>query len=133
MKARLETIMLNRGRKWWIVAITFAILIGVMIPLYKTVMLSNREKTLKLNLLTLREVLDQYKADKKEAPQTLQDLVDAGYLRQIPIDPFTNSNSTWKPVFESVVVSPGKIAQGITDLHSGSSSVSADGTTYSAW
>jgi len=125
--------MFNRRRRWWIAGISIAILLGIMIPLYQNMMLRNREKTLKANLLTLRVVLDQYKADKKEAPQALQDLVKAGYFRSLPLDPFTNSNSTWKPVLQSVVISPEKTVQVITDIHSGSLSVSADGTTYSAW
>ena len=65
-----------------IVLTLIAVLVGIAIPIYKTLILRSRESTLKVNLHSLREVIDQYTADKKKAPQTLQDLVDAGYFRE---------------------------------------------------
>jgi len=91
---------------------------------------SRREEVLQLNLHALREGIEQYTADKKRAPQTLQSLVGAGYFRRLPIDPFTNSDATWKPVIETVA---GKTEPGITDLHSGSTSVSSNGTSHDTW
>jgi general secretion pathway protein G len=126
--------MPKRGRKWLVAALAIiALLIGISIPVYKTMILSSREKTLKTNLLALRDVIDQYTADKKKAPQTLQDLVDARYFRELPMDPLTHSNSTWEPVIDVVVISPGKTDRGIVDVHSGSSSISSDKTAYRAW
>ena len=75
-----------------IVITIIAILGAVAIPIYKAVVLNAKETVLKDNLRELRRVIDQYTADKKKAPQSLQDLVDAGYFRQLPIDPITNSN-----------------------------------------
>src|SRR5688500_3537024 len=66
-----------------IAMVIIAILAGIAIPIYRTMILSSREKTLKVNLHSLRDVIDQYTADKKKAPQTLQDLVDAGYFREV--------------------------------------------------
>jgi len=126
--------MPKRGRKWLIAGLVIvALLIGISIPVYKTMILSSREEMLKANLLALREVIDQYTADKKKAPQTLQDLVDAGYFRKLPMDPVTHSNSTWDPVIDTVAISPGKTDRGIVDVHSGSSSISSDQTAYRAW
>ena len=78
-----------------IVLTLIAILVGIAIPIYRTLILRSRESTLKVNLHSLREVIDQYTADKKKAPQTLQDLVDAGYFREMPLDPMTGHRDTW--------------------------------------
>src|SRR5438477_828801 len=74
-----------------IVLTIIAILAGIAIPMYQSVVLRSKETVLKNNLHELRTTIDQYTADKKKAPQGLQDLVDAGYYRQIPVDPMTNS------------------------------------------
>jgi len=85
------------------------------------------------NLREMRRVIDQFTADKKKAPQTLQDLVDAGYFRQLPIDPITNSNSTWETVADTAVASPEQTEGGIADVHSGSTAISTEGTPYNTW
>jgi general secretion pathway protein G len=125
--------MLNRRRRFLTVAVTLAILLGISIPVYRTMIRTSREKILQVNLHALREGIAQYTADKKKAPQTLQSLVEAGYFRTLPIDPFTNSDATWKPVIETVAISDGKPEPGITDLQSGSTSVSSNGSTYDTW
>src|SRR5262250_2567870 len=79
-----------------IVITIIAILASVAIPIYRAVVSNAKETVLKDNLRELRRVIDQYTADKKKAPTSLQDLVDAGYFRQLPVDPMTNSNSTWE-------------------------------------
>ena len=117
----------------FIVLTIIAILVGISIPIYKAVILRSRESVLKSNLHSMREVIDQYTADKKKAPQSLQDLVDAGYFRQLPVDPITNSNSSWEPTSDSAVASPEQTDSGITDVHSGSSGISSEGTPYSTW
>src|SRR6266513_5624006 len=81
-----------------IVITIIAILAAISIPMYKAVVLNAKEVVLKDNLRTLRKTIDQYTADQKKAPQSLQDLVDAGYFKQIPEDPMTNSNQTWETV-----------------------------------
>ena len=126
--------MTKRRRKWLVAGLVIAaLLIGIAIPVYKTAIRSSREKTLRANLLALRNVIDQYTADKKRAPQTLQDLVDAGYFRKLPLDPVTNSDSTWEPVMATVAILPGKTDRGIVDVHSGSNSTSSDKTPYRSW
>jgi len=115
-----------------IVMLIMAILVGIAIPVYKTMILSSREKTLKVNLHSLRSVIDQYTADKKKAPQTLQDLVDAGYFRELPLDPMTG-NRDWRIDFDTSVSSPDQTDTGITNVHSLSTTISSEGTTYDTW
>jgi len=117
-----------------IVLTLIAVLVGIAVPIYKTLILRSRESTLKVNLHTLREVIDQYTADKKKAPQSLQDLVDAGYFRRdgMPLDPMTGQR-TWREVVDSSVSSADQTETGITDVHSLSTQMSTEGTTYDTW
>ena len=116
-----------------IVIMIIAILAAIAVPVYKASVRNARETVLRDNLITLRRVIDQYTADKKKAPQSLQDLVDAGYFKQLPVDPITNSNSTWQPVTDTTVSSPDQTETGISDVHSGAPGVAADGTAYNTW
>ena len=116
-----------------IVITIIAILGAIAIPMYRATVLSAKETVLKDNLREMRKVIDQYTADKKKAPQSLQDLVDAGYFRQLPVDPITNSNSTWEPGTDTSVASADQTESGITDVHSGSGAVSTEGTPYNTW
>ena len=116
-----------------IVITIIAILGAIAIPMYRAVVLNAKEAVLHDNLRDLRRVIDQYTADKKKAPQALQDLVDAGYFRQLPIDPITNSNSTWETTSDTGVAAPDQTESGIVDVHSGSSAISSDGTAYNTW
>jgi general secretion pathway protein G len=117
-----------------IVLTLIAVLVGIAVPIYKTMILRARESTLKVNLHSLREVIDQYTADKKKAPQTLQDLVDAGYFRKdgLPLDPITGQR-TWREDFDSSVSTVDQTETGITDVHSLSTEMSTEGTTYDTW
>jgi len=116
-----------------IVITIIAILGAISIPMYRAVRLTATETVLKDNLREMRRVIDQYTADKKKAPQSLQDLVDGGYFRQLPTDPVTNSNSTWEAVTDTAVSSPDQTEAGIIDVHSGSAAISSEGTPYNTW
>src|SRR5215216_5511691 len=116
-----------------IVITIIAILGAITIPMYKAVVLNAKETVLKDNLREMRRVIDQYTADKKKAPLSLQDLVDAGYFRQLPLDPITNSNSTWEAVTDTTIASPDQTESGIGDVHSGSPAISTEGTPYNTW
>ncbi len=109
------------------------ILISVAIPIYTQSITRAREAVLRQNLFTMRSVIDQYSMDKQKAPQSLDDLVQAGYLKQIPTDPMTNSKDTWQTVQEDVLVSVDQNQPGITDVHSGSAANGSDGTAYNTW
>ena len=116
-----------------IVITIIAILAAIAVPMYRATVRNARETILRDNLHTLRRVIDQYTADKKKAPQALQDLVDAGYFKELPVDPITNSNSTWQPVNDTAVTSPDQTEAGIMDVHSGAPGVSSEGTAYNTW
>jgi general secretion pathway protein G len=109
------------------------ILISTAIPIYQQSIIRARESVLRQNLFTLRSVIDQYSMDKQKAPQSLQDLVDAGYLKQIPVDPMTNSRDTWQTEQEDILVSVDQNEAGISDVHSGSSAIGSDGVAYAQW
>jgi len=109
------------------------ILMSVAIPRYQASILRARETVLRDDLYTLRSVIDQYTLDKQKAPQSLQDLVESGYLKQLPIDPFTNTRDSWVPMTDESIMSPDQSQPGIIDVHSGSEQKSSEGTAYSTW
>jgi|CXWL01.1.fsa_nt_gi general secretion pathway protein G len=103
------------------------ILATLAVPNYELSVKKAREGALKQTLFVLRDVIDKYRADKGKYPQVLADLVTAGYLRSLPIDPMTRSNQTWQEI-------PDSIESGIFDVHSGSKLVSmSDGKPYNEW
>ena len=116
-----------------IVLTIIAILASISIPMYQAIVLRAKEAVLKDNLHGLRSVIDQYTADKKTAPQSLEDLVDAGYYREVPEDPITESSTTWQLEFGDTALIPDQLETGIVDVHSGSTVISTEGTPYSEW
>lgn len=109
------------------------ILVSMAIPVYQKSILRAKESVLKNNLFTLRTVIDNYTYDKEKAPQTLQDLVSEGYLRDVPMDPIAGSNQSWRLVMEDASQSVDQSDPGIFDVRSGSSKVGLDGRAYSEW
>ena len=115
-----------------VVIFIIMILASIAMPVYNQSVRQARESVLRSNLATLRSVISQYTLDKQKAPQSLDDLVTAGYLRQIPVDPMTQQPN-WEVVQEDVMMAVDQQDPGITDVHSASSGVASDGTTYSTW
>ncbi len=109
------------------------ILISFAVPIYNQSILRAKEAVLRQDLFAMRSAIDQYTMDKAKAPQSMQDLVQAGYLREIPKDPFTDSRETWELVQEDVMQSVDQNAPGVTDVHSGSTLTGTDGTAYNTW
>jgi general secretion pathway protein G len=109
------------------------ILVSLSVPIYTTSIIHAREAVLRDDLFTMRSLINQYTLDKEKAPQSLDDLVTAGYLKVIPVDPFTNSSDTWVVEQEDVMLSVDQTEPGISDVHSGSSATSLEGTPYSSW
>ncbi|MEP6643188.1 MAG: type II secretion system protein [Acidobacteriaceae bacterium] len=110
------------------------ILISIAVPAYNQSILRARESVLRQNLFTLRSVISQYTLDKQKAPQSLEDLVQAQYIKQIPPDPMTAKSDTWTVEQEdSTLMSPDQQEGGINDVHSGATAISSDGTAYSTW
>lgn len=116
-----------------IVMAIMSILLAIALPIYQKSILRAKESVLRHNLFTLREMIDEYTIDKQQAPETLQDLVSEGYLRQVPQDPITNSDQTWRITMEDTPIGGSSSSPGIFDVHSGSDKTSLDGTPYSDW
>lgn len=115
-----------------IVLSIIVILIGMAAGMYQRSLLHAREAVLHKDLQTMREAIDNYTLDKQQAPQSLQDLVDAHYLRNIPNDPITQSPD-WVTHVSDTVISPDQTGTGIDDVHAGTDMVSTDGSAYSSW
>ena len=109
------------------------ILIAIAVPMYQQSVIHAKEAVLRQDLKTMRDQIDNYTMDKEKAPQSLQDLVEAGYLRKIPKDPFTGSDETWQVENSDTLISLDQTEPGISDVHSGSNMVGSDGTAYSSW
>jgi general secretion pathway protein G len=108
------------------------ILLGIAIPNYRQSIIRARESVLKNDLFTMRSVIDQYTLDKQKAPQSLDDLVAAGYLKTIPKDPMTNATE-WDVQQEDSLMAVDQQEPGIVDVHSTSNTTSTEGTPYSSW
>jgi general secretion pathway protein G len=109
------------------------ILVSIAIPIYNQSIVRAKEAVLHQDLFAMRSVIDQYTMDKGKAPQSLDDLVSAGYLKIIPLDPFTNARDTWQAQPEDVLLTINQDEPGISDVHSGASGTGTDGTAYSSW
>src|SRR3984885_22548 len=117
-----------------IVISLITILVSVALPAYQQSIWRARESVLKQNLFALRSVISQYTLDKQKAPQSLEDLVSAGYFKQIPNDPMTGRSDTWTVEEESdTIMTVDQQEPGIYDVHSGSTAVGSDGTAYNTW
>ncbi len=117
-----------------VVLVLILILAAIAAPGYRVAIIRARETVLHDDLFTMRKLIDQYTLDKNQPPESLDDLVQAGYLRGgLPVDPFTGSNQTWQADIEEVPLSPEQTVPGVVDVHSGSSAESLDGTAYSSW
>lgn len=107
------------------------ILAAIALPQYQKTVMHAKEATLREDLFQMRKTIDQYGADKGKLPQSLDELVSSGYLREIPIDPITGERDWNIATGEDPYSSEG--GQGITDVHSASPDTSSDGSPYSEW
>jgi general secretion pathway protein G len=115
-----------------IVMIIMGILLSIALPIYSQAIVRAREAVLRNDLFELRKLISQYTLDKQKAPQSLEDLVQGGYLKEIPKDPMTHE-ANWEPKQEDVLLSVDQQDPGIDDVHSASNAMSSDGTSYSTW
>jgi len=116
-----------------IVMAIIGVLVVMAIPRYSTAIRHAREAVLKEDLQTMRAAIDSYTMDKQKAPQSLDDLVQDGYLKEVPEDPFTHAKDTWVTDSSPDMYSIDQTDPGITDVHSGSQEQGPDGQTYSSW
>ena len=116
-----------------IVMAIIAILMMVAVPRFAAAVRMAREAVLKEDLFTIRGAIDSYTMDKQKAPQSLDDLVQEGYLKAIPEDPMTKSKDTWVTDSGDSLHSVDQTDPGIDDVHSGSQESGSDGQAYSTW
>ena len=109
------------------------VLIGMAAGRYEKSIVRSREAVLKQDLATMRNAIQQYTLDKEAGPQSIDDLVSAGYLREVPTDPITRQRD-WHTNFDNVLLSTDQTAPGIDDVHSSSDAISPfENTAYSSW
>jgi general secretion pathway protein G len=116
-----------------IVMAIIGILATLAVPSYVAAVKHAREAVLKEDLHIMREAISSYTMDKGKAPQSLDDLVQNGYLKKIPEDPITHSSDTWVTDQSDAVYSIDQSEPGIDDVHSGSDESGSDGQPYSSW
>jgi general secretion pathway protein G len=116
-----------------IVMVVIGLLAAIAIPAYTTNIRHAREAVLKEDLHVMRQAIDSYTVDKQKAPQSLDDLIQSGYLKVMPIDPFTHRSDTWMPAQADTLMSLDQTEAGIDDVHSGSQETAIDGTSYNTW
>ena len=116
-----------------VVMLIISILLAIAVPSYISTIRSAREAALREDLHTLRDAIEQYTEDKEQAPQSLDDLVQAGYLKGLPVDPMTHTADTWVPSQSDTYSSVDQSQTGINDVHSGSDQVGSNGEPYSQW
>jgi general secretion pathway protein G len=133
--------MRNRGKQeagftlmeLMIVMKIIGVLTTLAIPSFVSAVRSAREAVLKEDLRVMRSAIDSYTMDKQKAPQSLDDLVQDGYLKAIPEDPMTKSKDTWVTDVSDSLHTLDQTDPGIDDVHSGSQDTGTDGQAYSTW
>ena len=109
------------------------ILMLIAVPKYTIAIKNAREAVLREDLHIMRAAIDSYTMDKQKAPQSLDDLVQEGYLKTIPEDPNTRSKDTWQTDTSDMMSSVDQTDPGIVDVHSGAEESSTNGETYNSW
>jgi len=117
-----------------LVVMTLIVVLATMgMTQYRNSLIHAREATLKEDLFRMRDAIDQYYADKGQYPSTIDSLVSDGYMRKIPEDPFTKSNTTWQTIPAEPDPNNPTAEPGVYDVKSGSEQTAIDGTKYSEW
>ena len=116
-----------------IVMMIIGVLTTLAIPSFVSAVRAAKEAVLKEDLRVMRAAIDSYTMDKQKAPQSLDDLVQEGYLKVIPEDPMTKSRDTWQTEVSDSLHSLDQTDPGIDDVHSGSDETGTDGQPYSTW
>ena len=107
------------------------ILAAITLPQYQKTVMQTREAVLKDDLRKMRTLIDQFAADKGRLPQSLDELVSAGYMREVPQDPFTGKKEWQQDMGDDPNSLEG--GTGLTDVHSLAEDAASDGTSYREW
>jgi general secretion pathway protein G len=110
-----------------------AILATLAVPSFVGAIRSAREAVLREDLHVMRAAIDSYTMDKQKAPQSMDDLVQSGYLKEIPVDPMTHARDSWITDQSDSLYSLDQTEPGIDNIHSGSQDTGSDGRSYSEW
>ena len=113
--------------------VIIGVLAAMAIPAYRANVIAAKEAVLREDLQVMRQAIGSYTVDKQKAPQALEDLVSAGYLKAIPKDPITGRTDTWITSQSDDMVTTDQTEAGIDDVHSGAQSTASDGSSYSTW
>ena len=130
---------INRSRGFtllelMIVISIMLILVSIAVPQYTSSIRRARESVMRQDLFTLRSLISQYTLDKQKAPQSLEDLIQANYMKQIPVDPMTGQADWAVEQAEDTISSPDQQDEGgIDDVHSSSTQIGTNGTAYNTW
>lgn len=116
-----------------IVMLIMGVLMTIAVPVFTSAVKVAKEAVLKEDLHIMRQAIDSYTMDKQKAPQSLQDLVESGYLKSIPSDPITRSTETWVTDQSDALRSVDQTDPGIDNVHSGAQDQGSDGQPYSTW
>lgn len=115
-----------------IVIAIISILLSIAVPSYRASIQRAMDASMKQNLFSMRQVIQEFTLDKQRAPQSLDELSQSGYLKDIPVDPCTKQKD-WRVDQEDVLLAVDQSQPGITDVHSVCPLLSSDGTPYSGW
>jgi general secretion pathway protein G len=116
-----------------VVMLIIGVLMAIAVPNFTAAIKNAKEAVLKEDLHVMRQAIDSYTMDKQKAPQSLQDLVEAGYLKAIPMDPMTRTTDGWVVDQSDALHSIDQSEPGIDDVHSGDQENGSDGQPYSTW
>jgi general secretion pathway protein G len=127
-----------RQRGWTLIELVIVmsiitILAALAMTVHRNSVILAREATLKEDLFRMRDAIDQYYADKGKYPADLTTLVSDGYLREVPVDPMTNSRDSWQTVPAESDPSNPSAQPGIFNVKSGAEGTSLQGQTYAEW
>ena len=132
----MRTVIFRRERGFTLIELLvvismISILAAMGVVQYRNSVQRTKEAVLKKDLFEVRDVIDQYYADKGKYPSSLDSLVSDGYLRKIPVDPITNSADTWQTVPADTDPANPSAEPGIYNVKSGAQGNGLDGTPYS--
>jgi general secretion pathway protein G len=116
-----------------VVMLIIGVLMSIAVPSYIGAIKAAKESVLKEDLHVMRNAIDSYTMDKQKAPQSLQDLVENGYLKVIPLDPMTRTSDSWVVDQSDALHSVDQTDPGIDDVHSSDQEAGSDGQPYSTW
>ena len=111
-----------------VVMAIIALLLTLAVPRYFNHLASSRDTILRQDLAVMRDAIDKYHGDRGRYPESLEELVDARYLRALPVDPITERSDTWQ-----IVAPSADDAGAVYDVRSGAPGTAADGSPYAEW